>query len=209
MSARRRRRSSYARDAALRLRNQVQRYMRVLLRVRPSVALGRRGGVTGAECYKCGWAVSDKFATAPGAAPTSTRRAIPARSRSRRPAASGGTPDATGAAAGGAVSHAVLPLVQPPAAAGTRKRFFEGECPHCSRGVDDLMNTCPWCGGDSTGRDLIPRALTRVRRLLLVSQNQGLGYRILAPSRRLGGGSEVPRHGRDRAALCGRQTPAG
>ena len=42
--------------------------------------------------------------------------------------------------------------------------LFEGECPHCNRGVDDWMSACPWCGHDATGRDLIPRALTRVKR---------------------------------------------
>ena len=57
--------------------------------------------------------------------------------------------------------------------------LFEGECPHCGRGVDDWMNACPWCGNDATGRDLIPRALTRVRRLLLVSRIRDWGYRVL------------------------------
>jgi hypothetical protein len=47
-------------------------------------------------------------------------------------------------------------------------RFFEGECPHCARGVDDWMNTCPWCGCDPTGRDLI-----------LVSRIKDWGYRVL------------------------------
>jgi hypothetical protein len=47
---------------------------------------------------------------------------------------------------------------------------FDGECPHCARGVDDWMNACPWCGNDATGQSLIPRALRRVRRLLLVSR---------------------------------------
>jgi hypothetical protein len=56
---------------------------------------------------------------------------------------------------------------------------FEGSCPHCGRGVDDWMDTCPWCGQDATGRDLIPRALRRVRRLLLVSRIRDWGYRVL------------------------------
>ena len=86
--------------------------------------------------------------------------------------------------------------------------LFEGTCPHCGRGVDDLMNSCPWCGGDSTGRDLIPRALTRVRRLLLVSRIKDWNYRILLRPGVSGVDPEVPQHGRDRAALCCRQTPA-
>src|SRR6266496_3932245 len=54
----------------------------------------------------------------------------------------------------------------------------------CSElGVDDWMNACPWCGNDATGRDLIPRALTRVRRLLLVSRIRDWGYRVLLRAR--------------------------
>jgi hypothetical protein len=56
---------------------------------------------------------------------------------------------------------------------------FEGTCPHCGRGVDDWMNWCPWCGKDATGQDLIPEALTRVRRLLAVSRIKPWGYRVL------------------------------
>jgi hypothetical protein len=56
---------------------------------------------------------------------------------------------------------------------------FEGTCPHCDRGVDDWMSLCPWCGFDATGQDLIERALTRVRRLLLVSRIRDWGYRVL------------------------------
>jgi hypothetical protein len=41
------------------------------------------------------------------------------------------------------------------------------------------MESCPWCGDDATGRDLIPRALRRVRRLLLVSRIRDWGYRVL------------------------------
>jgi hypothetical protein len=41
------------------------------------------------------------------------------------------------------------------------------------------MDVCPWCGFDATGRDLIDRALTRVRRLLLVSRIKDWGYRVL------------------------------
>ena len=116
--------------------------------------------------------------TAPGVAPTSTRRGFPARSRSRRPADSGWTPAATGAAAVECSIPCDTVLVQPPPEL-ERGPFLRGESPHCSRGVDDRMNACPWCGGDPTGRDLIPRALTRVRRLLLVSRIKDWGYRVL------------------------------
>ncbi|NIM48307.1 MAG: hypothetical protein GTN62_01545 [Gemmatimonadales bacterium] len=56
---------------------------------------------------------------------------------------------------------------------------YDGTCPHCSRGVNDWMDTCPWCSRDPTGRDLIPRALRRVRRLLLVSRIKDWGYRVV------------------------------
>jgi hypothetical protein len=56
---------------------------------------------------------------------------------------------------------------------------FEGECAHCSRGVDDWMDHCPWCGKDGTGRDLIPKALVQVRRLLRVAGISDWGYRVL------------------------------
>ena len=110
---------------------------------------------------------------------TSTRRATQRRSRSRRPGASGWTRGATGAAAGGCST----PCRHCPwcgrAQSWNEDDLFEGECPHCTRGVDDWMNACPWCGNDATGRDLIPRALTRVRRLLLVSRIRDWGYRVL------------------------------
>lgn len=56
---------------------------------------------------------------------------------------------------------------------------FEGECPHCRRGVDDWMDWCPWCGQDATGQDLVPRVLRRVRRLLAVARVPDWGFRIL------------------------------
>ena len=56
---------------------------------------------------------------------------------------------------------------------------FQNICPHCDRGVDDWMDTCPWCGKDATGRELLPRALRRVRRLLAVSRLKTWNYRVL------------------------------
>ncbi len=41
------------------------------------------------------------------------------------------------------------------------------------------MDVCPWCGFDATGQDLIGRALTRVRRLLLVARIKDWGFRVL------------------------------
>jgi hypothetical protein len=45
--------------------------------------------------------------------------------------------------------------------------------------VDDWMNYCPWCGDDATGRDLIPRALSRVQTLLKAAKIRDWGYRLL------------------------------
>ena len=41
------------------------------------------------------------------------------------------------------------------------------------------MDTCPWCGKDATGRDLIAPALQEVRRLLQISRIANWGYRVL------------------------------
>jgi hypothetical protein len=60
-----------------------------------------------------------------------------------------------------------------------RYEAYQNICPHCSKGVDDWMNACPWCGEDATGRDLIARALRRVRRLLVVSRIKDWDYRVL------------------------------
>ena len=67
------------------------------------------------------------------------------------------------------------------------------------------MNACPWCGYDATGRDLIPRALTRVRRLLLVSRIRDWGYRVLLRPGISGVDPALSQGRGDRAALRGRQ----
>ncbi len=86
--------------------------------------------------------------------------------------------------------------------------LFEGTCPHCGRGVDDLMNSLPLVRrrfhrsrSDSARAD--PGAPSAPGQ-----QNQGLELPDTAPPGRLGGRSEVSQHGRDRAALCCRQAPA-
>src|SRR5439155_812200 len=56
---------------------------------------------------------------------------------------------------------------------------YQNICPHCSKGVDDWMDVCPWCGEDATGRDLIRQALRRVRQLLVVSRLKDWNYRVL------------------------------
>ena len=57
--------------------------------------------------------------------------------------------------------------------------LYGGRSRAAGRGVDDWMHSCPWCGQDATGRELIRPALTRVRRLLIVSRIRPWGYRVL------------------------------
>jgi hypothetical protein len=52
-------------------------------------------------------------------------------------------------------------------------------CARCERGVDDWMDTCPWCGRDATGRDLIAPAEKEVKRLLRIVGIANWGYRLL------------------------------
>jgi hypothetical protein len=137
------------------------------------------GGLTGAECYKCGWAVSDSFSCCPWCGANIHEEGYSSEEPLKAPR--GFHMDARcDWGCGGGVQYPMkyCPWCSRPQH-WNEEALFEGECPHCGRGVDDLMNTCPWCGHDSTGRDLIPRALTRVRRLLLVSRIKDWNYRIL------------------------------
>ena len=135
--------------------------------------------MTGAECYNCGWMVSDRFSYCPWCGADIYEEGYSSEEPLKAP--KGFRMDARcDWGCGGGVQY---PMRYCPWC-GRRQSWneddlFEGECPHCARGVDDWMNACPWCGGDPTGRDLIPRALTRVRRLLLVSRIRDWGYRVL------------------------------
>jgi hypothetical protein len=134
---------------------------------------------TGAECYNCGWVVSDKFSTCPWCAADIYEEGYSSETPLKAP--KGFRMDARcDWGCGGGVQY---PMGSCPwcgrAQSWDEQDRFEGDCPHCGRGVDDWMNWCPWCGNDASGRDLIPRALTRVRRLLLVSRIRDWGYRIL------------------------------
>ena len=136
--------------------------------------------VTGAECYNCGWVVSDKFSYCPWCAADIYEEGYSSETRSRRPRGSAWTPAATGAAAAGCS----IRWPTAPGAGGAQtwnedRTASRATAPTAAAGVDDWMNACPWCGNDATGRDLIPRALTRVRRLLLVSRIRDWGYRVL------------------------------
>jgi len=140
---------------------------------------GDHARITGAECYACGWVVSDTFSFCPWCGADIHEEGHSSETPLTAP--KGFRKDSRcDAGCGGGVQY---PMPYCPWCGETQywneDKFFEGDCPHCSRGVDDWMNTCPWCGGDATGRDLIPRALRRVRRLLLVSRIRDWGYRVL------------------------------
>ncbi len=140
---------------------------------------GDAGQVTGAECYNCGWVVSDSHSFCPWCGVDIYEEGASSEEPLKAP--KGFRMDARcDWGCGGGVQY---PMPSCPWCNRDQHwnedAKFEGNCPHCSRGVDDWMNTCPWCGLDATGRALIPRALTRVRRLLLVSRISDWGYRIL------------------------------
>ncbi|HXI21342.1 MAG TPA: putative zinc-binding metallopeptidase [Gemmatimonadales bacterium] len=137
------------------------------------------GQITGAECYKCGWVVSDKFSWCPWCGADIYEEGISAEDPLRAPKGFRMQVPCD-AGCGGRVQYPMpfCPWCGKPQS-WNEDPLFEGDCPHCGRGVDDWMNTCPWCGNDATGRDLIPRALRRVHRLLLVSRIRDWGYRVM------------------------------
>ncbi len=134
---------------------------------------------TGAECYRCGWVVSDRFSYCPWCGADIYE---PGHSSEIALKAPGGFRYHARCdhGCGGGVQY---PMPHCPWCGEEQtwgdEGVFEGNCPHCSRGVDDWMNTCPWCGKNATGQDQIPRALTRVRRLLMTSRIRLWGYRVL------------------------------
>jgi RNA polymerase subunit RPABC4/transcription elongation factor Spt4 len=130
----------------------------------------------GRNCRQCGWAIAPKFAHCPWCGverldepdtPIRQARGFPLDTK-------------CDAGCGGRVMY---PMPHCPTCGGEQwwneTRRFEGDCPHCERGVDDRFDFCPWCGGDATGQDLMQRALRRTRRLLLVSRIRPWGYRVL------------------------------
>ncbi|MGE0400559.1 MAG: putative zinc-binding metallopeptidase [Kofleriaceae bacterium] len=137
------------------------------------------GRVTGAECYACGWVVSDRSHFCPWCGVDIYEADASSPIPLKEP--KGFRMDARcDHHCGGGVQY---PMRFCPWC-GKRQHWnedslFEGNCPRCARGVDDWMNTCPWCGEDATGRNLIAPALREVRRLLRISGIANWGYRIL------------------------------
>ncbi|MGH7531179.1 MAG: putative zinc-binding metallopeptidase [Gemmatimonadales bacterium] len=133
--------------------------------------------VTGAECGYCGWIVSDAHSWCPWCG-----REIADKDSSPEPlkAPKGFTFHARcDWSCGGGVMYPMRFCPWCGRRQEWRYDHFQNACPHCDRGVDDWMATCPWCGEDATGRDLIPRALRRARRLLIVSQISDWHYRVM------------------------------
>lgn len=136
-------------------------------------------GVAGAECPSCRWVISPKFSFCPWCAhdleDEGTFSEVPVKAprgfRMETPC---------DWRCGGRVQY---PMAHCPwcgkEQSWNEDSRFEGNCPHCARGVDDWMDTCPWCGEDATGQDLIPRALRKVRALLKVARIPDWGFRVL------------------------------
>ena len=137
------------------------------------------GGLAGAECPRCRWAISPKFSFCPWCALDLADEGTFSEEPLKAPR--GFRMDARcDWRCGGGVQY---PMPYCPWC-GKEQSWneddrFEGDCPHCARGVDDWMATCPWCGEDATGQDLIPKALRQVRRLLNVARISDWGYRVL------------------------------
>ncbi len=133
---------------------------------------------TNAECGHCGWMVSDYSWYCPWCGEDIHEAGVSSDRPLKAPAGFRFSAKCD-AGCGGGVQY---PMPYCPWCGADQEwpdDEYEGTCPHCSRGVDDWMDHCPWCGEDATGQDLIPRALRRVRRLLLVSRIRPWGFRIL------------------------------
>lgn len=133
---------------------------------------------TGAECRYCRWMVSDRHSFCPWCG-----RDIKDQDSSEEPlrAPKGFRFERRCKRCSGGLMYPMqhCPWCGKDHRATWRYAHFQNICPSCDRGVDDWMDSCPWCGLDATGRDLIPRALRRVRRLLVVSRVTPWQYRVL------------------------------
>ncbi len=137
------------------------------------------GRVTGAECYRCGWVVSDKSHFCAWCGVDVFEKGVTSPIPLKEP--KGFRMDSRcDHGCGGGVQY---PMSFCPWCGKTQQwnedALFEGSCPRCERGVDDWMDTCPWCGEDATGRDLIGPAQREVRRLLRICGISNWGYRLL------------------------------
>jgi hypothetical protein len=145
--------------------------------------------VTGAECRRCGWVVSERGSFCPWCRTDLHEDGVSSARPLRRP--KGFRLDARcDAGCGGGVQYpmAFCPWCGQPQS-WDDAHLFDGVCPRCDRGVDDWMDTCPWCGQDATGRDLIAPAERAIRRLLRITGIADWGFRLLL---RPGGSGVAP-----------------
>lgn len=134
--------------------------------------------VTQAECYRCGWVVSDLHTYCPWCGADIYEEGVSSEVPLKAP--KGFKIDARcDWGCGGGVQYPMpfCPWCGRPQA--WEDEGYDGTCSHCHRGADDWMKVCPWCGGDPTGRDLIAPALKRVRGLLKESGIKDWGYRVM------------------------------
>jgi predicted RNA-binding Zn-ribbon protein involved in translation (DUF1610 family) len=136
-------------------------------------------GATGAECYYCGWIVSDSYSYCPWCGRDISDEAS-SDEPLKRPRGFQYHARCDYKSCGGGLQY---PMQYCPWCSRAQywpyEKLFDGICPHCDGGVDDLMDYCPWCGGDATGRDLLQPAMRRVRGLLRKVHVPDWGYRIL------------------------------
>lgn len=134
--------------------------------------------MTAAECYRCGWVVSDFASFCPWCGSDIYEEGFSCEHPLKAPRGFRYSAHCD-AGCGGGVEY---PMPYCPWCRADQvwpDDDFDGECPHCERGVNDWMDACPWCGGDATGRDLVPKALQRVRHLLKAARIRDWGYRVL------------------------------
>jgi len=159
--------------------HEVQRFWPYCPHCGRSLTWGDSEQGTGAECYPCRGVASDRFSYCPWCGVDIHEEGHSSEQPLRAP--KGFRRDARcDWGCGGGVQYPMryCPWCGKPQS-WNEDDDFEGDCPYCGRGVDDWMSLCPWCGNDATGRDLIPRALTQVRRLLRVAGIRDWGYRVL------------------------------
>jgi hypothetical protein len=135
--------------------------------------------LTGAECYRCGWVVSEKYAFCPWCGADIHEEGVSSPVPLKAPKGFRFHARCDWGCGGGVqYPMAYCPWCGKPQH-WDESHEFEGSCPHCGRGVDDWMDHCPWCRGDATGQDLLRPALRRVRRLLAVARIKPWGFRVL------------------------------
>lgn len=158
--------------------NELQRYWRHCPSCARKLTWGDDLRVTGAECYRCGWVVSDFYSYCPWCGTDIYEEGHSSEEALKAPKGFKFSARCDWGCGGGV--ERPMPFCP---WCGREQEWqddeFEGTCPHCDRGVNDWMSVCPWCGGDATGRDLIRPALTKVRQLLRVARIRDWGYRVL------------------------------